>query len=825
MKFKISTFIFGISILSLTNLFAQPSIVAKFEARSHTFQSTTLPYRLFVPDNYNPAQKYPLVLALHGSDGQGTDNINHMGRGHRFATSWADPVNQASYPSFVVAPQVPFDASWFGVILTTANDILDSLINEFSIDINRLYITGLSLGGFGTWEMIERYPDRFAAAIPMSGGGNPTNASTIAHIPIWNFHGALDDLVSVSLSRQMIIALEQAGETAVYTHCKTSNCTGLPDSVIAMFVESHANLLYTEYENGGHFIYVDPLVASLQSPASYDHPLLFPWVFSKYKMTDNAIVLSDFGNHRILSGIETLNSQDSVEIWYSPDAGGNWQLVSRSEPNSGTYEWNTEEMVDCSFGLLKVFVKNAEGFIYGRDQSSFFTIDNSVNGKPFVKILNQEFDSGAILDQNSFELELLIGDSETDPLNLILNYSSDGGKVFSQFDSYTTFTDTVSQFRAIDMAPLPNSSRAVIRVEVNDDNTFSFDKTYRFLKNTPRLSGPRADHTLGRGGIVTVSIIDPDQLTGSLYRITFDDTTLDHKVYDVLNVDTGEKVVENATQLLDGVSEGPFFDGLSLLIKDFESVVVDQENTGWSIGSSTLEISISLPSIDLGNEVLEGFPHPADYMISISDQVVDTSSTTFGAAAIPMMFKVWNVTEDKKADVIFIETDNNQTLSLFDEIFILEPGPDGKLRLTWSIAFFGTQNDNPPVPGDEFVFRTLEPLSSEDVYEFQTIATSVRGNSPLIPRVLTLFQNYPNPFNPSTTIHYYLPKAEHVEISVYNLLGQKVVSLLEGKQATGMHSLTWDGRSRHGNMVGSGVYFYKIATDSQSIIKKMILIR
>ncbi len=411
-----------------TAAYAQEAIVAKFVARSHTYQGTTLPYRLFVPENYVPTKQYPLVLALHGAGERGSDNLIHI-RSYRLATAWADPVNQARYPCFVVAPQCPLNRFWdadFGQPITpelaTVNNLVDSLSQEFSVDVNRLYVTGLSMGGFGAWDLITRFPNRFAAAIPLSAGFFPEAAAGIAHIPVWNFHGALDDVVPVSFSREMIAALEQAGQTAVYTDCRYRNCAGLPDNLIATYVASHANLFYTEFKTGRH----DASVFS----GAYDYPLLFPWVFSKYKMTPGAITLNNLHSHRVLSGAtpirwNTITAKDSVEIWFSPDAGKNWQIVTRSAPNTGEYLWNTAPVSDCVFGLLKIFLKNAQGFIYSQDQSSYFTINNSVNATPFVKILNREFDTREVFEENSLQLKLLIGDAETNPLMVKLFYSLD----------------------------------------------------------------------------------------------------------------------------------------------------------------------------------------------------------------------------------------------------------------------------------------------------------------------------------------------------------------------------------------------------------------
>ncbi len=265
--------------------------VDKFEKRQHAFESTTLPYRLCVPDFYDPEQCYPLVLALHGAGERGTDNQIHIDV-HRMATSWADSANQKKYPCFVVAPQCPennrwADADWspgFHRIslvpvsdeVLTVMDMVDSLIQEFSVDTNRLYITGLSMGGQGTWDILARYPTTFAAAIPMSGGGDSTRAQQMSHIPMWIFHGENDNTVPVSASRQMVQAMENQGITAIYTHCKDGDCTGKSNIEVAASVENGARLLYTEWENVGHVMWAE----------SYDYPYLFQWVFAQNKQNN-----------------------------------------------------------------------------------------------------------------------------------------------------------------------------------------------------------------------------------------------------------------------------------------------------------------------------------------------------------------------------------------------------------------------------------------------------------------------------------------------------------------------------------------------------------
>ena len=98
-----------------------------------------------------------------------------------------------------------------------AVEILDLVTDEFNIDSNRVYVTGQSMGGYGTWDLILRYPKRFAAAVPVCGAGDPASAKRIAHIPIWAFHGDRDKTVPTRGTQKMIEALKQAGGRAKYT--------------------------------------------------------------------------------------------------------------------------------------------------------------------------------------------------------------------------------------------------------------------------------------------------------------------------------------------------------------------------------------------------------------------------------------------------------------------------------------------------------------------------------------------------------------------------------------------------------------------------------
>ncbi|MEH7494766.1 chitobiase/beta-hexosaminidase C-terminal domain-containing protein [Neobacillus niacini] len=200
-----------------------------------SFEYESMPYRLYVPENYNPTKSYPLVLFLHGGGERGDDNMRHI-TANDGAVVWAAPENQAKHPAFVLAPQarnVP-DGGFtvtrdsnnivnlsrvfeFSSDLQKAYEILQKVRDNYNIDSNRLYSTGLSQGGFGTFNLNIAYPDLFAAMVPIAGGADPNKVKAITNKPIWAFHAEDDAVIPVSFTRNAIEALRNTGGNPIYT--------------------------------------------------------------------------------------------------------------------------------------------------------------------------------------------------------------------------------------------------------------------------------------------------------------------------------------------------------------------------------------------------------------------------------------------------------------------------------------------------------------------------------------------------------------------------------------------------------------------------------
>ena len=166
-----------------------------------------LNWRLYVPDDYNPAKKYPVLLFLHGAGESGTDNTRQL---TNLVYDLYNQMSSSIRDTICIYPQTP--GGWKSESL---HALMEHAASLYSTDPDRYYVVGLSMGGHGTWDVICEYPDYFAAAVPICGAGNTANAPVIADMPIYIVHGAKDDTVPVSCSRDMYKALKAAGSTAV----------------------------------------------------------------------------------------------------------------------------------------------------------------------------------------------------------------------------------------------------------------------------------------------------------------------------------------------------------------------------------------------------------------------------------------------------------------------------------------------------------------------------------------------------------------------------------------------------------------------------------
>jgi predicted peptidase len=210
-----------------------------------------LPYRLYVPHSYSNQQKYPLVLWLHGGTGRGSDNLKQLDRQNQLGTHfWIAPDVQEKFPAFVLVPQCPSGEVWAdpefnqpskALLLTI--EILAKVQKDYSIDADRIYLAGQSMGGSGVWSLLQNYPEKWAGALVLSAYDTFTAPQAIAQIPLWVFQGDEDMSVPVDMVRDMMKQLKKL----------------------------HANLRYTEYHKMDHEVWTK----------AFAEPDLLPWLSSQ----------------------------------------------------------------------------------------------------------------------------------------------------------------------------------------------------------------------------------------------------------------------------------------------------------------------------------------------------------------------------------------------------------------------------------------------------------------------------------------------------------------------------------------------------------------
>lgn len=188
---------------------------------SHTFESLIskqplLNYLLYLPPEYDPqsSQRWPLMLFLHGFGKRG-DTVADLEAVKLHGLPRLVEAGK-DFPFIIASPQCSRQ-SWWTLNVETLKDLVESLAAQYPVDRSRIYLTGLSMGGYGSWSLSIAYPELFAAVAPICGGGVRSQVSRLKNVPVWAFHGALDDVVLPYRSQSMVEALQQVGGDARLT--------------------------------------------------------------------------------------------------------------------------------------------------------------------------------------------------------------------------------------------------------------------------------------------------------------------------------------------------------------------------------------------------------------------------------------------------------------------------------------------------------------------------------------------------------------------------------------------------------------------------------
>ncbi len=205
----------GVLLLLYVHVFTRvtdsPAPVTPGQA-SHQFDfgENAANYLLFLPENYAAKKDWPLIVYLHGASlrGNAIEQVKHYGLPKMLE-------QRSDFPFVVLSPQCPKQQGWRSQ--DWLMPLIDHIIKNYRVDEQRVYLTGMSLGGGGTWYWAAEHPEKFAAIAPLCGYGNPSSAEKLSDIPIWTFHGEDDRSVPIDVTEDMVFAIRKAGGSVKFT--------------------------------------------------------------------------------------------------------------------------------------------------------------------------------------------------------------------------------------------------------------------------------------------------------------------------------------------------------------------------------------------------------------------------------------------------------------------------------------------------------------------------------------------------------------------------------------------------------------------------------
>ncbi|MHB2148197.1 T9SS type A sorting domain-containing protein [Calditrichota bacterium LG25] len=493
---------------------------------------------------------------------------------------------------------------------------------------------------------------------------------------------------------------------------------------------------------------------------------------------------------------DALSPEANIECALSPDDGRTWLAVEENIANVGAYALNISDFKSWPFYKMRIRAFD-KGAYYKYQSKDYFAIDNSKeeNAPPGLIVF---LDDNVTLSKTT-TLHWLARDVESDALQLRLIIQS------------AIITDTLrlhGDSLALNTYRYPNGSYRFI-FEASDGENTTTETRNVFIQNTYDLAQSNLiTHLKGHAtGRISVQLINSNQFRYHLYKITFNQHNNDI-FYSVLDSTTGQILIEN-DPLPSPSQAGRTFNGFRLCFENDDSGL-NTAQTGWNDEAKT-NLQFKL----FPHEILGIFPY--DIQIRFFDHVVDTSNNQ-----VLLNFKADNLTLNKPLNVhVFQKNPDSVHWQPEDPFSLFEKDSIKTVRL-WGLIGEFPDNEAPiaPASGDTFTIVTTKSFTDQDIYLFDASPLTAIQNEAPWPMNFSLEQNYPNPFNPQTTIPFQISRTCRVQLVIYNILGQKVQTLIDRILEPGHHTVVFNGQN-----LASGIYWVRLKADGQVKTKKMILIK
>ncbi len=491
----------------------------------------------------------------------------------------------------------------------------------------------------------------------------------------------------------------------------------------------------------------------------------------------------------------TFGPNVKAEYAVSADNGSHWQPLQENVRADAPATLDIRSLPSWPFYKLRARAFDDHAY-YEYQTPGFFAIDNSgeENVAPGLIVYLQ---NNTILSDNLL-LKWQAADVDGDPLHTYLIIQSD-----VVADTLTLHGDSL----LLNTRAYPNGTYRFI-FKANDGQSVNEVERTVFIQNEYNVAqGNLVQHVQGPAtGKVFVQLVNSSQFKFDLYKITFDSKG-GETVYSVMDSTTGEVLIDNDPLPASG-DAGRTFNGFRLSFQN-DHAELDTTKTGWNHASVTNLNYHLIPG--------SGIIYPYDIVLRFYDHVVDTSIINFKL----LTFKAINLTSGESLGVYVIKRGDDTTHWQAEDNLILTKNKKDLTKLwTLNSEFPEGETPIPPEAGDEYTVCTKKPFAKQDVFLFDAAPLTALEDNRELPKQLVLQQNFPNPFNPQTTIRFSLARPGKVRLTVFNVLGQKVGTLLDKTMQAGQHQIVFDG-----SRLASGIYWYRLEAGNFTQVKKMILLK
>jgi hypothetical protein len=507
----------------------------------------------------------------------------------------------------------------------------------------------------------------------------------------------------------------------------------------------------------------------------------------------------------------TSTSGGTVDIYFTSDRGHTYSAVVKDQPNSGSYQWNTNGVGNWSFGKFVIIHKGANEVPLDFSESGFFRINNSPAASPHVFFDADPFVEGSTIIQKSIPVSAYFGLPERDTIHVEALYSTGNDDVL--FYTHWFMSDSLPQTMTLNLESIPNSSSMSIRFSFRSATGTSGFSTPMFNKQTPRymlLDTNVSYPSLRTNAGISVVLLDKTIAGNDRYVVSFVDTAASGvKTFSVFNSTKSTAVVTH--EPIKPHSESSLFNGMRLKVND---VVTMTDTLYWNNAPASMRQTVfSHDDLDVDNDgtIEHAYAHPCDYRIVFFDSIVD--STVGDNPRIPINYRVYNLSNNEQTKILSEYSESN----LLKQIFIRETIL-GTPRFTWTATIL--LNGTSIQPGDTLTIKTRKGVSFYDTLIVFNVASGVNDIRQNIPSEYSLSQNYPNPFNPATTFAYQLPHRAFVTLKIYDAIGREAAVLVNEEKNAGSYTATWNAER-----FSSGLYFARMSTEKFSIVKKIMLVK